>query len=371
MALRPMPRDAVRVRLAATLFGVGLLVACLLLAPTVASADPYTVRDVAVDVTAANAAAAREQAVVEAQRDALLRLVTRLSGRTGGIADVDPARLVQGIEVQEERTSAVRYVGRLAVRFSPQAIRQALGQAGIPFAETESRPVLVLPVGIQAGEPLLWDVRTAWREAWERAPLNDQLVPVLVPFGDLADVGDVTTAQAASADPAALSAIGRRYAAGTVAVVSIPLPDDATEPAGATTVTLTRVRVGDTDASEPITLAVPDGPDMLGRAVRAVTDALDEHWRSETIVAPGAQASMMLTTTFADVTQWVEVRRRLAGVPLVNRASVTALTRSAAELELHYRGDLERLRAALAQRRLVLNGEAGGGWTLSLAGAGP
>lgn len=361
MALRSLSRAVAR-RLAML-----TVAATALFAAGGASADPYTVRDVAVDVTAASAAAARDEAVSEAQKEALKRLVARLSGSTAGVERLDPARLVQGIEVQEERTSAVRYVGRLAVRFSPPAVRQALTQAGIAFAETESRPVLVLPLGVQGEEAVLWDVRTPWREAWEQAPLVDQLVPVLVPFGDLADVADVTTAQAAAADPAALSAIGRRYGAGSVAVVSLPLAGDGGVQAGTTAVTITRVRVGDTQASEPVTVPVPDGADTLNRAVRAVTDRFDEDWRAETIVAPGSEAVLTVTTTFADVRDWVEVRRRLAGVPLVSRASVVSLTRSAAEVEVHYRGDAERLRTALAQRRLQLDEGAGGGWTLTLA----
>jgi len=365
MALRSLS-DGVSRRLA--ILAVGMLV---LVASQAAKADPYTVRDVAVDVTGVSAAAARDDAVAEAQREALRRLVARLSGSMAGAEKLDPARLVQGIEVQEERTSAVRYLGRLAVRFSPQAVRQALNQAGIPFTDAESRPVLVLPVGTRDGETILWEVRTPWRDAWERAPLVDQLVPVLVPFGDLADVGDVTTTQAAEADEAALSVIGRRYGAGSVAVAAIPLAEDGTVQDGATVVTVTRVRVGDTMASEPVVVSLPDGPDTLAAAVRAVTDRFDEDWRAETIVAPGAEASILLTTTFADVREWVEVRRRLAGVPLVSRAAVTTLTRSAAEVELHYRGDPDRLRAALAQRRLHLDAGAGGAWTLSLAGDGP
>ncbi len=365
MALPSLARYVAR-RLGAVAVGMSILIAS-----HAVRADPFTVRDVAVDVTAASAAAAREEAVAEAQKEALRRLVARLSGSTAGADRLDASRLVQGIEVQEERTSAVRYVARLAVRFSPPAVRQALTHASIPFAEAESRPVLVLPVATQGGDAVLWDVRTPWREAWEQAPLADQLVPVLVPFGDLADVADVTTAQAAAVDPAALSAIGRRYGAGSVAVVALPLHEDGAAPAGATTVTVTRVRVGDTAPSEAVAVPVADGPDTLGRAVRAVTERFDEDWRAETTVAPGAEASLLLTTNFADVGEWVEVRRRIAGVPLVSRANVLSLTRSAAELELHYRGDTQRLRSALAQRRLQLDAGAGGAWTLSLAGTGP
>ena len=365
MALRSLSRHVAR-RLGAVAVGMSILIAS-----HAVRADPFTVRDVAVDVTAASAAAAREEAVAEAQKEALRRLVARLSGSTAGADRLDASRLVQGLEVQEERTSAVRYVARLAVRFSPPAVRQALTQASVPFAEAESRPVLVLPVAIRGDDTVLWDVRTPWREAWEQAPLNDQLVPVLVPFGDLADVADVTTAQAAAVDPAALSVIARRYGAGSVAVAALPLNPDGTPPAGATTVTVTRVRVGDTEPSEPYTVPVPDGPDTLNLAVRAVTERFDDDWRAETIVAPGAEASLLLTTNFADVREWVEMRRRIAGVPLVSRANILSLTRTAAELELHYRGDTDRLRSALAQRRLQLDPRAGGAWTLSLAGAGP
>jgi hypothetical protein len=57
------------------------------------------------------------------------------------------------------------------------------------------------------------------------------------------------------------------------------------------------------------------------------------------------------------------VRDRLKGVPTVKRSDVVTMGRQAARVEIHYLGDPARLRVALAQRDLVLDG-GDESWTL-------
>ena len=148
--------------------------------------DVFSARDVAVDVTAGSATNARKAALANGQRKAFRTLLERLTLRTNHgdlpfLSDARIAELVSGIEVSDEKTSPVRYLAKITYRFKPDAIRELLSQEGLPFAETRSKPVLVIPVYQLAGTQLLWDDPNPWREAWAGYQHQESLVPFIVP----------------------------------------------------------------------------------------------------------------------------------------------------------------------------------------------
>ena len=101
----------------------------------------YSVTDVAVDVTADSAAHARDQAITQAQRLAFGQLLERIGvdAAVGAkLSDDDIATLVQNFEVQNERTSSVRYLGIFTVQFKPNAVRTYLSGRGTNFTEERS-----------------------------------------------------------------------------------------------------------------------------------------------------------------------------------------------------------------------------------------
>src|SRR4051812_45192321 len=209
------------------------------------SGDIYTVRDVEVDVTANNSAAARDRAITEAQRKAFDTLYSRLSPDAGAkapaLSDIEVARLVQDFEVQRERSSAVRYLATLTVRFRPANVRSLLQTKGSSYVEVRSKPVLVLPIFQSTGSPpLLWEDRTAWRSAWENYPPPQGMVPVVVPYGELADIADVSASKALEGDPSGFTAIAKRYDAGDVLVAVLGVRGAEPDPSSPNTVKLTR-----------------------------------------------------------------------------------------------------------------------------------
>ena len=140
------------------------------------SSDIFTVRDVPVDETAATAADARQTALAVGQRRAFRRLMNRLvpEAHQSSIPALDSNLLqyyVLDFSVDNERTSAVRYLADLTFRFNADEVRNLLRSNSVGFAETRSKPLLVLPVFIspEAG-PTLWVDPNPWRETWARRP---------------------------------------------------------------------------------------------------------------------------------------------------------------------------------------------------------
>jgi hypothetical protein len=349
--------------------GLGLLLLLLALAFAGAPAQAqavrgdtaaFTVRDVQVDRTAVSAAVAREAALLDGQRAALRWLFERLVpqaqyGRLPRVSDSRISDLVQNYEVQSERTSAVRYIATLTFRFKPDDVRTLLRSAGLPFAETYAKPYLVLPVLRQQYVTLLWDTPNPWRDAWNRLPPADGLVPLVLPKGDLADTSDINADQAHNGDEQRLAAIARRYGVAGVYVADADL--DASD-TGRATLQVSLIAYG--GASEQTLVdsyAQGAGEDMdafLQRAALAMTNEIEERWKNGQLLQFDHEATLSVLVNYDDLSQWVAIRRRLADLAVIRRTDLVALTRRQAVLNIVYIGDDGQLRLALAQQDLEL-----------------
>ncbi|CAK0758056.1 conserved hypothetical protein [uncultured Gammaproteobacteria bacterium] len=358
-------------------------------APPQVGDDPFTVRGIAVDVTADSANAARDKAVAEAQRKAFAVLYRRLTlaaetQAAPSIPDRELARLVRGFEIEDERASAVRYVATLTVAFKPEAMRGFVEEKGQRVVEVPTRPFLILPVSRLGERTTLWEERTPWRQAWEeRAATPGGLVPVAVPAGELADVADIGAAEALAGDATGLAKIATRYGAGEVVVAVIngrPTPQHTPE------VDITRYRPDGAGVAEPIDVPPKPGersPEFYKRAVAAVLQYIEAGIRAGDagLVAPlpadgalvgagpGGETRLLVTVPITRLEEWLEVRKRLGRVAGIIRAEPLSVARTQAELDLRYRGDIDRLKAALSGQGLSLAGGVAPGnpvWELRL-----
>ena len=322
----------------------------------------FAIRNVAVDTTAETAAAARGEALAAGQRQALVRLFKRLALRSAMerlpmLDDAEVTELVQDFEVQEEKTSPVRYLATLTIRFKPDDVRALLRDAGVPFAETLSKPVLVLPVYRAAGTYILWDDPNPWREAWANLPPRDALVPLVVPLGDLADIADISAEQAVKGGNARLQAIAVRYGAADtlVAVASLGLDPVNQRP----TLHVAVTRFG-TNAGERTTVEsyIGDSMETLGQLMASVAEAVatgvEELWKRDNLLRFDREDRLAVVVPLTGLSDWLEVRRRLAGVAFVQRSELVYLSRREARVVLRYIGDEPQLRLALTQSDLTL-----------------
>jgi hypothetical protein len=328
------------------------------------------VHGVDVDVTAASAAAAREQAIVEAQRKAFERLIAKLStqGRAqsvptpqGGALD----ELVRDFEIDSEKASAVRYIATFTVRFKPAAIRSLLKSEHVTFTETASKPLLVLPLYRADGALSLWDDPNPWRDAWGRQGPTNGFVPLTVPYGDIADVQDISADQALARDPDRIQAIAKRYGAAGVLLALATLRTDSKS--GKPTLDVTATRLGPVLPEQTLVFSFGDEPTMdalLDKAVDAVRKGVEDAWKRDNQLRFDALQTLTIKVPIGSLSDWVEVRRRLAAVPSVSKTEIVSLSRDGAVLALTFPGDGDQLAAALAQHDLALS-QDGDAWTLT------
>jgi len=358
------------------LLGVLLIVAVGAVRPAGAQESRvFEVRDIAVDVTAASTNAARGKALAQGERMAFKRLLDRLTMRIdqSRLPDFDAgeiAAFVQDFEVAEEKASAVRYLARLNYRFKADEIRRFLIDQAIPFAETPSKPVLVLPVYQAAGTLLLWDEPNPWRDAWIGREKMLSLVPTILPKGDLSDIATIGPEQAVNGDDARLSAIAGRYDAGDTVVAQAILILDRGRPD--LEVYVTRYGTEQVEQTVVKSFASGDGESLqqlLGRAAAELTRQIEDNWKRDNLLQFGRRAVVAVKIRIGGLEDWLKIRKRLSDVAVIRRIDLVILSLDEVRVNLHYLGEPEQLSLALKQADLSIVRD-GDGWVLQMKSGG-
>ncbi len=360
------------------------VLALLLACGTARAESVFTVPHVPVDAEAASAAEARELAIAAGQRAALDTLLRRL---TVVGTDLPPppdniiATMVAGFAIDRELVSTTRYRASLTVDFDPTEVRRLLRVSGVPYAETVSKPVLVVAVQRDPGGILLWEDGNGWRRAWEERPPHGGLVPILLPLGDVIDLGTVDAAQALASDADALTALAALYGTSEVAVAVAGLSgsaavakpsapaaesDDGDAPAAGRALTLSLRRIA-ADESRAIqkTLIGREGESeraLLKRGTDRVVTLLEDDWKAANLIRYDEQRVLRATVPIASLGEWVSIQRRLAALGMVASVEIDSLSLSEGRLTLRYHGTEDQLRLALGQDDLDLAPEEDGWW---------
>ncbi len=334
----------------------------------------YTVVNVTVDETAESATAARQQAHEAAHRQAFDRLIRRLvppgeRDRIPQLQAAEIAALVLSFGIDDEKTSSVRYIGRLSFQFDRAGMRRFLQSVNTGFAETRSKPVLLLPVFRTQDRRRLWDPPNPWFDAWKETPPADGLVPLQLPAGDLADVQDITAEQASGGETGPVTIIGRRYGAGAVIVSEANLGLGA---AGQAAINVaSRIFGGPSDGQTRVrSVDIRPGESEQAAFLRAALDIqsqIEEAWQRGNQLDFAQLNDLVAVMSLADLREWVEVRARLRTVAYLNDVQLVAATRRQVAIRLSYFGSIDQLRVALAQRDLTLASGAES-WTLAATG---
>jgi hypothetical protein len=342
-----------------------------------AQAGPvYVINDVAVDETSESAAAARDVALLNGQAAAFRRLIARIVPRTrqGAVEDPDRdtlAALVSGIELEGEKTSPVRYLARLTVRFNPAGVRQYLKLRGIQFAETRSKPLVVLPTYRAQATLQLWDRGNAWLKAWASLPPDDSLISLVVPKGDTRDFATISPEQALSGADDRIRALADRYKAdGSLLAAATLRRDDA---AGTRILEVSMSRFGTggaertfvrnftSDIQTPVSV-------LLATAAARSRAELEESWKIDNLLRFGEQGNLMAIAPLQGLQDLVALKRTLGKIAAIEKIEMVFLALSEARFRIYYLGDPEQLALALAQRDLVLE-QGSVHWRLTVRGA--
>jgi len=348
---------------------VGVLSVCLLLLcarPLLADSEPlapemdlFTIYGIEVDVTATTAAQARRQAMADAQRQAFERLMDKLVASTAQQA-VPPAggsmlnRLVQSVDVFDERSSSTRYLARMDIAFNGDAVRGFLGDAGLAYTESRGGPFLLLPL-FDTGVGLQLTGAHPWRTAMGEAEPKNRLVAYRLPANDMKARRLLTARRTALADPRDLSELADAYDMGEAVLARARRGIDPASGRAAVSYSLRTGRFLALEQSgEVIARAGETADELLIRAADAVLRRIDAAWKARTLIAGQDRDRLDTAVPLAGLADWLAVKDRLSRVALLRDIGIEEAGLPVTHLTLDYVGSLEQLRLALEQQRLSL-----------------
>jgi hypothetical protein len=338
-------------------------------APGAASAqgrdNVYVVSGVHVDETAANASDAQQAGFTAAQRIGLQRLIARLVPASAFAARAMPAvdamelatveRLVRSVDVEEERRSSTRYIGRLTVRFDQAGVRNYLQAQGLPVVDTRTAPVLVAPTSV-VGTPD--ETAALWREVWEHGGFSNELVPL--PIAPATLQGTPAWAPA--------SAFAQQAASASVLYATLRVQGS--------TATAALVEVSAAGARDRGEVAARlQSADAAGlRAAltslsQQASSRLQEEWKARAATGGTQRGRISASALYSDQAQWERIKEALEGAAatLISEIRIEAVGREGALVSFSFVGDEAQLAAELNRRGVRLD-QGPTGPTLRVAG---
>ncbi len=319
--------------------------------------DPFLVRNVAVDVTATTVTEARDRGMTQARVSAFRRLVERMTPRENWAAITTPETskiidMVLEFSVANERSSAVRYLADLMVRFDPAAIRSFLRSQNVPFAETASRPLIVVPLYQDGTVVQLWQDGNPWRDAWAASLPHDGLVPFVLPLGDLQDSALLSTEQALAKDRDALMKVAAKYGAAGAVVAH------ATHAGDNLKIAVSEIRaLGDQGNDQFNATVAGEGKLRADAFAAAAVDAMrpvEDRWKKRNTLRFGAGGKMTALVPVSSLQEWLSVRARLARIPVIEKVDLEAMSKALIQASITYAGDETQLQFAMSQSELEL-----------------
>jgi hypothetical protein len=318
---------------------------------------------------------------------------------------IDPAvvaRMVSGFQVEEEALAGSRYLGRLTVTFDPDAVQDWLDSLGIPYVLSSARPAVIVPLWREGEQTILWDGANPWFEAWSIAGTADELVPVLAPSGDLADISVIDAPRALALDRAALQALAANYGSAHVLIAlagpapgaaptpgleadpaaGAPLPadpaapvDPAAQPAPVdpsvaptpapalppgTPIAMRMVGIDFAHGGQPVDYGSLTAVDPVELA-RAAAGLLQDGWKRSLVTAAGAPpTTASLNVLYSNFQEWAALQEVIGTEPLFLMRRLDGVTNDGALMTVQYRGTQEQLALVLREHGAELTGGPGG-----------
>jgi hypothetical protein len=328
----------------------------------------FAVQGVDVDVTSTDAAAAKNQALMDVQVKAFFALVARL-GTPELLAELqqnlkpgDIAPFLRSLSIEQETSAPGRYIGRFTVRFLPEKTQEFFARYGIRVPTQQADPILVIPILRGPDGNRLWE-DNPWRKAWIDLKGEQGIVPIIVPLGDLEDTQILSADDALKGDAVRLEALRKRYGAPSLLLAQA----QAAEGGGLHVyiegdtrlgrVTINKIYKPEEGQAEPVeTAAAMAFQALLVKSYRELAEKIAE--RSANTVQ-----SLAVSVPFTSPREWNAIRSRILSTPNVRAVDLSTLDADGAVIKLVFTRTVEELQTNMQAAGLNL-ANAGSAWII-------
>ena len=337
--------------------------------PTAPPRSIFTVGSVDVDITATSAASARQSAIAQSRRLAFTRLFKRLVATEDleaepALTNAELAGLVRAIDILEESTSQPRYIAQLAVSFEPEKVTGLLERLGVTYTDSETPPILVLPLAHYGGVPLLLSEDNVWAQAWQQSPSRaSSLVDYRLPERTPDFLMRVSPMSVPHAAPETLIELLRVIGASDVLVAEAAISLDFASQRYLATFDVRRGPGQGAFMTFDMAQQPDESPqDMLERAIAKVDAELSALWKRQLLIEFAQAQTIAITAQYEAAADWRRIRGNLGAARRLRDLQVLSIALDHAELKARFFGDFDSLEKTLAADGLAVRQNKPGLW---------
>ncbi len=347
-----------------------------------AAADlPFTIGNYPVDATAANAVAAKEQALADGQKAAFRSLMKRLVPVTSykrieRLKAIRAGDFIDGVSVRSERNSSTQYIANLDFAFQPKAVRDLLRREGIPFVDLPAPSIVLVPIyqaaaaGQGAAPAALTQAagQKAWSDAWKGLDLEHSLSPAKIEAVKPGVHTDTFQMMTKDGDGGGLRIVTGSYGAELVMIV-LAEPDLSSRKLNVTL--MGRDAVGQFALKRSYKFQADDFGYTTELAALVALGTLEGRWKALKARpavgggTAGAQAMqpVQLTVEFRTLQEWQRIRQQIEDTPGVDDMQIAGQSGRAADIAVRFPGGGSQLANSLVSQGLDVR-EVGGMWVV-------
>jgi len=321
--------------------------------PSAQAADERFAVDVNVDVTDNNASLARERAMNEANRAAIVEVAKRITTaegaiRLGAMTDEQLINFIKEVSVNSEKSSNIRYIASLRVVLNENMLRQYMEERQIPLLADNDNRILVIPVfrEYENDKPLLWEAGNLWRLAWENSPHNNS-----IKFIPLAASGTnymlIDANKAVAADGEALNKLMIVNGADDVYVLDAVYDGIDGLIIQATSYKGNRqtIKVAGDRSS---------GIELFKNAVDDVKAQLEQQYHQQNLQENNKENTQTVLFNFNTLSEWIRTEQLLRKLPGVQNIETQAMGTNKIQFNLIFNGSFDKLLYALREKSYTL-----------------
>lgn len=325
---------------------IGLLMAGF--TPAQAADERFKV-EISVDVTDQDASTAREKAMNEANRAAIIAVANRISTAEGAqklqaMTDDQLINFIKEVSVIKEKTSSIRYMADLQVVLNENLLTEYMKERQIPLLISGTSRILVVPVFREFvnDTPQLWESSNLWREAWNNPPAGQTVRFISLPT-NATNYSLIDGLQAQAVNGQALDKLMRYNGADEVYVLDAVY--DGIEGLEVTATSyrgdrqIVRVR-GDRN----------EGIELFRRAAAAVAEKIEARTKQQSLRETSLEAQATVVFNFSSLRQWVEAEKMLKDIPYVKKIEMQAMGTNKAQFKLIFAGNSDKLLTAISRQ---------------------
>lgn len=302
------------------------------------AADPFTVSGVSVDATARTAIEAQTLAIQDGQLRAAQNLLIRLTLESERMAKPLPeltpenvGKMIRAMEVNNEKRSANRYLGDIAVAFNPREVQSFLRANELTLVNSQSRERLVLVIGEPGG--LRGSLGGLERGSLGAALASPRFTHALTPLKS-AEAADAMAIENNRSEDA-LKMLGQDYGVDQILLV---------EAQGSSGAQVTDIALDSGLRSE---FYVASNGSQNALAAKIV-ERLENDWKAASAVVASEVVTTTISVLFDSQSEWQRLQQAINTSAQIQDARLDALSKDGALMSVTYGGDMNRLRNELA-----------------------